>query len=97
MSSLLEELFIAYGQDFDLVFTNETEPIDLFCQQHVRAEQKQLISDLEQLHEDVLAGRKTLLDIRSLGLEYVPNGERDASIWLSRFIAHLRMRIDAPV
>jgi hypothetical protein len=96
MSSLLEDFFIMYGQDFDLVFTHDTEPIDLFCQQRTLAEQKQLLLDLEKVREDVLLGKKTLSDIRSLGLESVPNGERDASVWLSRFIAHLRKRIDQP-
>lgn len=96
MSNLLEAFFIMYGQDFDLVFTHDTEPIDLFCQQHTLAEQNQLLSDLEILHADVLAGTKNLGEIRALGLEYLPDGERDAGVWLPRFIAHLRQQIDAP-
>ena len=94
MSNLLEAFFIMYAQDFDLVFTHDTDPIDLFCQQHALGEQRQLSLELRNLYEDVKAGRKTLRDVKNLGLEYLPNGERDVNAWFPRFIEHLRKRLE---
>lgn len=40
MTDMLQEHCIRYTQDFDLLFEHDTDPIDLFCQQHDAEQQK---------------------------------------------------------
>ena len=54
MSRLLEEFFGMYGQDFDIVFSRDTEPIDLFVAQHTNEEQEQLLQEIIALYDDIL-------------------------------------------
>jgi hypothetical protein len=84
-----------YVQDFDIVFECDTDPIDLFCQQHTIEEQRQLLQDMRKLCDDLIHGRATLRTITSLGLEYVPEGNRALpQTWLTRFSDYLEAKIE---
>jgi hypothetical protein len=93
VSRLLEDLFVWYVQDFDIVFERDTDPIDQFCEQHKKEEQVQLLSELRELYGEVLIGTKTWRDVRALGLEYWPAGLRNPQALLFRLLEHLEARL----
>jgi hypothetical protein len=94
MSSLLEELLCMYMQDFELVFVRDTDPIDLFCQQHTSDEQRQLLCEMKELYDGVARGEVALRDIRNMGLEYLPGGEQEPKVWLPRFVEYLQEKVE---
>ena len=96
MSAMLREFCRLYVQDFDVVFEHDTDPIDLFCQQHSRKAQEQLLDDLRGFCADVLAGRRSLGDLVDLGLEYMPGDEQHPETWLPQLVKYLEARIAAP-
>jgi hypothetical protein len=90
--SYLEELCQHYSQDFDVIFERETDPIDLFCQQHDRGAQRELLHEMTEFYEGVLSGKKSMLDLINMGLEYVP-GNRESFTWFLSLIEHLKNKI----
>lgn len=50
----LEEFWRLYNQDFDLIFARDTDPIDLFCQQHNEQVQRALLRELKSFYDGVL-------------------------------------------
>jgi hypothetical protein len=95
MSRLLEDLFKWYVQDFDIVFERDTDPIDVFCQQHTDDEQRQLLKELRELYDDVLHGRASMRTILDMGLGYVPEGKSSPEAWLPRLGDYLERKIEA--
>ena|SRR6185437_1594377 len=95
MSTMLQQLCELYTQDFDLIFQRDTDPIDLFCQQHNIQVQTELLSQLKEFYESVLSGRESVRDLINMGLEYVPGAERDPRTWLPPLIKYLEGRIAA--
>ena len=93
MSGLLEQLFVMYGQDFDIVFSHDTDPIDLFIAQHTLPERAALLQEMKALFNDLLTKEKSVRDIKNMGLEYFPEGNRSPEVWLSRFISYLEEKI----
>jgi|SRR6516164_3269607 len=89
MSDLLRELFVMYGQDFDIIFTSDTDPIDLFISQHTHEEQKQLLKEMRSLYNEIVQRTRTVHDIRNIGMEYFPNGNRSPEVWLPKFMKYL--------
>jgi CdiI immunity protein len=92
MSSLLEEFFVMYGQDFD-IFSHDTDPIDLFIAQHTEQERAALLQEMKALYDDLLIKEKSVRDIKNMGLEYFPEGNRSPEVWLPRFISYLEEKI----
>ena len=93
MSTMLQELCQLYTQDFDLIFQRDTDPIDLFCQQHNIQAQEELLSQLKEFYEGILSGRKSIRDLINMGLEYTPGTERNPQTWLPPLIEYLDERI----
>ena len=96
MSAMLREFCMLYVQDFDVVFVRDTDPIDLFCQQHSKRAQEELLDELRSFCGDVLAGRKSVLDLVKMGLEYMPGDEQHPETWLPQLVNYLEERIAAP-
>lgn len=88
MSSYLEALCQHYGQDFDLVFEKDTDPIDLFCRQHDVKAQQELLREMVEFYEGTQCGRNSLADLVSMGLEYRP-GNRESFDWFRKLIEYL--------
>ena len=95
MGTMLQALCELYMQDFDLVFQRETDPIDLFCQQHDARDQKELLARMRRFHEGVLSGENSLNDLRAMGLEYIPGDDPNPAAWLPPLIRHLEKKIIA--
>ncbi len=94
MSKLLEELFQWYSQDFDLLFDEDTGPVDEFWLQHTGEEERKcLLVELKLLYSDIVSGKGTLRDIRDMGLEYQPGGTRDPKKWLPMLIEYVEERL----
>jgi len=45
--NLMRELMIMYVQDFDIVFEEITDPVELFCRQHNARERNQLLIEMK--------------------------------------------------
>ena len=95
MGAMPRKLCELYMQDFDLVFQQETDPIDLFCQQHDVSDQKKLLAQMKSFYEGILSGKNSLNDLREMGLEYVPSDDLDPAVWLPPLIEHLEGKITA--
>ena len=80
MTDMLQELCIRYAKDFDLLFEHDTNPIDLFCKQRDAEQQRRLLSQLTEFHAGALAGRNSIRDLTSMGMEYIPADQRDTKI-----------------
>jgi hypothetical protein len=93
---MLREFWRLYVQDFDVVFERNTDPIDLFCQQHSRQAQEELLDELRGFCAEVLAGRRSVADLVNLGLEYMPGDEQHPETWLPQLVKYLEERIVAP-
>lgn len=90
---ILQKFCQLYGQDFDLIFDQDTDPIDLFCQQHSLQAQEELLGQLKDFYEGVLPGRNSIRDLVEMGLEYVPEGDRSLRTWMPRLIKYLEEKI----
>jgi hypothetical protein len=88
MSKHLERLCQHYSQDFDLIFERETDPIDLFCQQHGLEDQRELLREMIAFYEGAVSGKSSLTDLVNMGLEYVP-GDPESFAWLRSLIEYL--------
>lgn len=93
MATILEKFCELYTQDFDLVFEQDTDPVDLFCQQHSVQDQMMLLRQLRDFYEGVLVGRKSIRHLASMGLEYIPGNDRDPKVWLPPLIEYLERKI----
>lgn len=93
MATMLRELCMLYIQDFDVVFERETDPIDLFCEQHSRQAQEQLLDELRRYHADLRSGRRSIKDLVSMGMEYMPGDELQPETWLPHLITYLEEKI----
>lgn len=91
--TILEKFCQLYTQDFDLVFERDTDPVDLFCQQHSPQDQMLLLQQLRDFYTGVLAGRKSIRHLESLGLEWAPGDDPDSKTWLPRLIEYLEQKI----
>jgi hypothetical protein len=91
--SRLEEFWRLYNQDFDLIFARDTDPIDLFCQQHNEQAQRALLRELNSFYDGVLCGRNSVRDLVKMGLEYVPSDDENPAIWLPPLIDYLAKKI----
>jgi hypothetical protein len=89
MYSLLGELFQLYTQDFDLLYDQYTDPIDIFCLQHNVQEQKELLQEMKILYQEILSGEKSNRDLRNMGLEYIPGDDLSPMAWLPPLIRYL--------
>jgi hypothetical protein len=95
MSRLIRELFEMYSQDFDLVFSRDTDPIDLFYLQHTSEESNNLLKHMKELYNDILLKKKTINDIKNMGLEYIPEGNRSPEAWLPRLIKYMEDKLSS--
>ena len=89
MTILLQKLCELYVRDFDLVFQQGSDPVDLFCQQHDARDQRAWLGQVKGFHKEVLLGKKSIKDLRKMGLEYVPDDEPDPATWLPLPVGHL--------
>ena len=87
--NLMRELMIMYVQDFDIVFEEITDPVELFCRQHNARERNQLLIEMKDFYADVLAGKRSARDLIRLGLEYVPHGDWTLRSWFPKLIGYL--------
>lgn len=93
MYQKLPDLLQLYSQDFDLIFQRDTDPIDYYCAQHSAQEQGDLLTEMNEVYQEVLRGEKSISDFVSMGLEYVPGEDRSPKSWLPRLIKHLEIRL----
>ena len=95
MAKMLPKLCELYIQDFDLIFQEATDPIDMFCQQYDLEDQEALLNELKKFYQEALSGTKSIMDLVEMGLEYVPSTERDPRTWLLAVIEYLSAKIAA--
>jgi hypothetical protein len=95
MNAMLKTLCELYSQDFDLIFEQDTDPIDMFCEQHSLADQEALLRQMKDFYHGVLLGKNSIRDLVGLGLEYVPEGDRSLRSWMPRLIAYLEGKLTA--
>lgn len=81
-----------YVQDFDVIFERDTDPIDLFCMQHSAQVQKQLLQEMKDFYQEVLAGKKRLKNIVNMGLGYLPWNDHSPEVWLPLLIRYLEKK-----
>jgi glucose-6-phosphate isomerase len=93
MYRMLAELCGFYIQDHDLIYEQDTDPIDQFCEQHNVREQREALAQMKDFREAVLAGKRTLQDLVYMGLGWHPLGGRDLATWLQRLIDYLEAKI----
>jgi hypothetical protein len=93
MAKVLPKLCELYIQDFDLIFQEPTDPIDMFCQRYNLEDQEVLLNELKTFHQEALSGTKSIIDLVEMGLEYVPSTEHDPRAWLPSVIEYLSAKI----
>ncbi len=95
MARMLPKLCELYIQDFDLIFQEPTDPIDMFCQQHDLEDQEVLLNELNKFHQDAISGTKSIENLINMGMEYIPGIEHDPRTWLPALIEYLGAKIAA--
>jgi CdiI immunity protein len=93
MVRILQELCELYIQDFELVFEEPTDPIDMFCQQHSLEDQEALLNELKKFLQEAVSGTKSIMDLVEMGLEYIPGVDHDPRTWLPALIEYLSAKI----
>ncbi len=96
MSRVPHEFWMLYLQDFDLVFEKDTDPIDMFCQQHDERDQRELLRHLTDFYAGVLLGRRSIRELVAMGLEYMPGDEQHPETWMPRLIQYLEEKLGGP-
>jgi CdiI immunity protein len=96
MYRMLAKFCKFYSQDHDLIYEQDTDPIDDFCGQHNVQEQTETLAQLKDFREAVLAGKRTVNDLDRMGLEWCPSDEFGLATWLQRLINYLEDKIANP-
>ena len=80
-----------YVQDFDLIFQQPTDPIDMFCKQNSPQAQNELLREMVDFYQRAQTGERSIKDLIKMGLGYSPSG-RDSLEWFPEAIEYLRAK-----